>query len=163
MAKKKSVRELRLRAWCGPFREAPMKAVGVATFVVALVAPVSAAAQVTPTPTATPVLQSGTTAAGTPIAYPQTDSAEVTALLLEIGPGGETGRHMHPNPTFVYVLEGAIDVEVEGGFVHTYAAGDAFLEVLNTWHNGKNNGTMPAKVLVVFAGVRGKPNMVRPE
>jgi quercetin dioxygenase-like cupin family protein len=110
----------------------------------------------------TPVLQSGTTAGGTAIAYPKTDSAEVTALMLVIGPGGETGRHMHPYPTFVHVLDGAIDVEMDGGVVHSYKAGDSFLEVVNTWHNGKNKGTKPAKVLVVFAGVHGKPNLVRP-
>ena len=112
---------------------------------------------------ATPVLQSRATAGGTPIAYPKTDSAEVTALLLDIGPGGETGRHMHPYPAFVYVLEGAIDVEMDGGIVHTYKAGGSFIEVVNIWHNGKNRGTTPAKVLVVFAGVHGKPNLVRPE
>jgi quercetin dioxygenase-like cupin family protein len=111
---------------------------------------------------ATPVLQSGATASGAPFAYPKTDSAEVTALLLEIGPGGETGRHMHPNPAFVYVLEGAIEVDMDGGMAHTYKAGDSFLEVLNTWHNGKNKGTTPAKVLVVFSGVKGKPNLIRP-
>jgi quercetin dioxygenase-like cupin family protein len=111
----------------------------------------------------TPVLQSGTTAGGKTIAYPKTDSAEVTALMLAIGPGGETGRHMHPYPTFVYVLEGAIEVEMDGGVVHPYKAGDSFLEVVNTWHNGKNKGTTPAKVLVVFAGVHGKPNLVRPQ
>jgi quercetin dioxygenase-like cupin family protein len=112
---------------------------------------------------AAPVLQSGTTAGGTAIAYPKTDSAEVTALVLDIGPGGETGRHMHPYPTFVYVLAGAIDVQMDGGSVHSYKAGDSFLEALNTWHNGKNTGTTPAKVLVVFAGVHGKPNLVRPQ
>jgi quercetin dioxygenase-like cupin family protein len=111
---------------------------------------------------ATPVLQSGTTAGGTSIAYPKTDSAEVTALMLNIGPGGETGRHLHPYPTFVYVLEGAIDVEMDGGVVQGHKAGDSFLEVVNTWHNSKNKGTTPAKVLVVFAGVHGKPNAVRP-
>jgi len=111
----------------------------------------------------TPVLQSGTTAGGKSIAYPKTDSAEVTALMLEIGPGGETGRHMHPYPTFVYVLEGAIDVAMAGGVVHSYKAGDSFLEVVNTWHNGTNKGTTPAKVLVVFAGVHGKSNLVRPQ
>src|SRR5437762_12100045 len=37
----------------------------------------------------TPVLQSGTTAGGKSIAYPKTDSAEVTALMLDIGPGGD--------------------------------------------------------------------------
>jgi quercetin dioxygenase-like cupin family protein len=127
----------------------------------ALLAPVPARAQVSVN--ATPILQSHTTAMGMPIAYPKTDSAEVTALLLNLGPGGETGRHMHPYPTFVYILEGAIDVETDGGMTHSYKAGDSVLEVLNTWHNTKNKGKTPAKVLVVFAGVQGKPNLVRPQ
>jgi quercetin dioxygenase-like cupin family protein len=110
----------------------------------------------------TPILQSGATVAGVAIAYPKTDSAEVTALRVEVGPGGETGRHMHPFPTFVYVLEGAINVEMEGGTARSYKAGDSFLEVVNTWHNGKNNGVAPAKLLVVFVGVHGKPGLVRP-
>jgi len=110
----------------------------------------------------TPILQSGATVAGVAIAYPKTDSAEVTALRVEVGPGGETGRHMHPFPTFVYVLEGAINVEMEGGAARSYKTGDSFLEVVNTWHNGRNNGAAPAKLLVVFVGVHGKPGLVRP-
>lgn len=137
----------------------PVKTVAAVAFATAVLA-APAAAQVNFK--ATPILQSSTTVSGAPIAYPKTDSAQVTAVLLEIGPGGETGRHMHPNPTFVYVLDGAIDVEMEGGMAHSYRAGDSFLEVLNTWHNGKNKGAQPAKLLVVFAGVQGKPNLVRP-
>ena len=138
-----------------------MKQPGILAFAVLGLIATPAAAQVKFS--ATPVLQSGTTAGGTSIAYPKTDSAEVTAVVLDIGSGGETGRHMHPYPTFVYVLEGAIDVEMDGGMAHSYKAGDSFLEVVNAWHNGKNNGTTPAKVLVVFAGVHGKPNLVRPQ
>src|SRR5712691_7206700 len=99
---------------------------------------------------ATPILQSGATVAGVAIAYPKTDSAEITALRVDIAPGGETGRHMHPFPTFVYVLEGAVDVDMEGSGTHSYRAGDSFLEVVNTWHNGKNQGATTAKLLVVF-------------
>lgn len=112
--------------------------------------------------TSTPILQSGVTNAGGPVTYPATDSAEVTALRVEIGPGGETGRHMHLYPAFVYVLEGGVDVEIEGGGIHSYKAGDSFLEAIDTWHNGKNRGSMPVRLLVVFAGVRGKANQVRP-
>ena len=137
-----------------------MKTIAVVTVAAASLITVPATAQVNFK--ATPILQSGATVSGAPLAYPKTDSAQVTALVLEIGPGGETGRHMHPNPTFVYMLEGAIDVEMDGAVAHTYKAGDSFLEVLNTWHNGKNTGMTPAKVLVVFSGVKGKPNLVRP-
>ena len=109
----------------------------------------------------TPILQSSVTNAGGPITYPATDSAEVTALRVDIGPGGETGRHMHLYPAFVYVLEGAVEVEIEGGGGHSYKAGDSFVEAVNAWHNGRNRGSTPVKLLVVFAGVRGKPNLVR--
>jgi quercetin dioxygenase-like cupin family protein len=112
---------------------------------------------------ATPILQSGATVLGAAIVYPTTDSAELTAVRLDIGPGGETGRHMHPYPTFVYVLKGAIDVEMDSGRAHRYKAGDSFLMVVNTWTNAKNHGTVPAQVLVVYVGVRGKANLVRPQ
>ena len=129
--------------------------------VVAVLLPTSLAAQVKFS--STPILQSGVTNAGGPVMYPATDSAEVTALRIDIGPGGETGRHMHLYPAFVYVLEGAVDVEIEGRMAHSYKAGDSFLEATNMWHNGKNPGSVPVKLLVVFAGVRGKPNLVRPQ
>lgn len=137
-----------------------MTQIGLLTAVVAVLLASPLAGQVKFS--STPILQSGVTNAGGPIAYPATDSAEVTALRVDIGPGGETGRHMHLYPAFVYVLEGSIDVEIEGGMVHGYKAGESFLEATNTWHNGKNRRSVPARLLVVFAGVRGRPNLVRP-
>jgi quercetin dioxygenase-like cupin family protein len=136
-----------------------MKQTGILALAAALIA-TPAAAQVRFS--ATPILQGRATAGGASIAYPQTDSAELAAVRLDIGPGGETGRHMHPYPTFVYVLEGAIQVEPDSGIIHNYTAGDSFLMVVNTWTNAKNKGTIPAKVLVVYVGVHGKPNLVRP-
>ncbi len=138
-----------------------MKQAGILAVALAALLATPAAAQVEFS--ATPILQSGATVAGASITYPKTDSAELTAMRLDIGPGGETGRHMHPYPTLVYVLEGAIEVEMDGGMAQRYKAGDSFLMVVNTWTNAKNTGTVPAQVLVVFVGVRGKPNLVRPQ
>ena len=138
-----------------------MKRTGILAIAVAGHMAAPAAAQVKFS--STPILQSGATVGGASIAYPRTDSAELSAVRLDIGPSGETGRHMHPYPTLVYVLEGAIDVEMDGGMVNSYKAGDSFLMVVNTWTNAKNNGTAPAKMLVVFVGVHGKPNLVRPK
>ena len=138
-----------------------MKRTGILALAVAGHMAAPAAAQVKFS--STPILQSGATVGGASIAYPRTDSAELSAVRLDIGPSGETGRHMHPYPTLVYVLEGAIDVEMDGGMVNSYKAGDSFLMVVNTWTNAKNNGTVPAKMLVVFVGVHGKPNLVRPK
>jgi quercetin dioxygenase-like cupin family protein len=111
----------------------------------------------------TTVMQASETLLGQKIAYPKTDKAEMTALLVEMEPGTEVGLHMHPVPLVVYVLEGTLDVEMSDGSKHQIEAGKAFLEVVNTWHNGLNKGKTPLKFFVVFAGVQGKENLIRAE
>jgi quercetin dioxygenase-like cupin family protein len=36
----------------------------------------------------------------------------MTSVLIEMQPGKESGRHMHPVPTYVHVLEGTLTVEL---------------------------------------------------
>lgn len=110
----------------------------------------------------TPVLKASTTVGGQKIQYPTTDKPEIVAALLEIAPGGEAGRHMHPVPLYVHVLEGTLTVEIEGKGRHDFPAGTGFLEVVNTWHNGINLGNVPVKFLVVFVSEEGKTNLIRP-
>ena len=111
----------------------------------------------------TAVMQGSTTIGGEKIEYPKTGTAEIASVMVEIPPGTESGRHMHPAPTYVYVLEGTLTVEFEDGSRQSFKAGSGFLEGMNTWHNAKNLGEMSSKILVVFAGEEGKPNMIRPE
>jgi quercetin dioxygenase-like cupin family protein len=105
----------------------------------------------------TRLLKTATTTIGQPIQYPETDSAEVTALRVEIPPGKETGWHKHPAPGYGYILSGKLTLEVEGGGSFQFEAGQAFVEVVNTLHNGKNLGTEPVEILVFFSGEKGKP------
>ena len=113
--------------------------------------------------TVTAVMKGTTTISGQKIVYPKTDKAEMASALIEIQPGKESGRHMHPVPTYVHILEGTLTVEFEDGSRQQFKAGSGFLEVINTWHNGKNLGEVPVKFLVVFAGEEGIPNLIRPE
>ncbi len=110
---------------------------------------------------ASPVLQTTTTAAGQSIRFPQVNN-EISALMVEIAPGGDTGRHKHPIPAFVYVLQGVITLEENGQPTRVYKAGKAFVETVDTWHNAFNKGSTPAKALVVFVGEKGRPGLVRP-
>ncbi len=111
---------------------------------------------------ATTVLQAGTTVTGQDLQFPLFRN-QITAAVLEIAPSGEVGRHRHPVPTFVYVLEGSVQVAIDGqSQTSTYGPGQAYLEAVNTWHNVYNRGTGPARLLVVFAGEQGQPNLVRP-
>ena len=113
--------------------------------------------------TVTAVMKGTTTIGGQKIVFPKTDKAEMASVLIEIQPGKESGRHMHPVPTYVHILEGTLTVEFEDGSRQAFKAGSGFLEVVNAWHNGKNLGEVPVKFLVVFAGEEGQPNLIRPE
>jgi quercetin dioxygenase-like cupin family protein len=111
---------------------------------------------------ATPVLTKSKTITGQTIRYPNTQSPEVTSVLVEIQPGGESGRHRHPVSPQIYVMEGEVTIEFDGGKQKKFSAGNAFLEAVDTWHNAKNLGDKPMKMLVVFFGEKGRKNMVRP-
>lgn len=111
---------------------------------------------------ATPILRTSETISGQPINYLRTNLAEVTSVLVEIQPGGESGRHKHPAPPQIYVLEGTVTIEFDDGQRKSFSSGQAFVEVANTWHNAKNLGKQPVKMLVVFFGEKGQENLIRP-
>lgn len=101
------------------------------------------------------------TGSGQRIIYPVTDNAEVTVMLVELPAGAETGWHSHPIPVYAYVLAGTIDVELEGGKVIVYRAGDAIIEAVNTLHNGRNRGSDLVRLVVFYTGIEGAPNVVK--
>jgi quercetin dioxygenase-like cupin family protein len=109
----------------------------------------------------TQILETTTTAAGQAIRFPQGEN-QLTALIAELAPGGQVGRHLHPVPLFAYILEGTLTVEVEGHATRTFRAGEGFVDVVNLWHNGRNLGDRPVRFLVVFAGQKGTPTAIRP-
>ena len=104
----------------------------------------------------TPVLKTQTSWDNKPIHYPK-GPAEVTGMVVEIAPGGETGWHKHPVPSFGMVLEGELEVTFENGDVRRLSAGQAAAEAVNTWHNGRNIGKVPVKLVVFYAGEVGSP------
>ena len=144
-----------------------MKNSGLLVVVPLLIGPGFTLAEANPAPagpvgvTLTPVLEATTTITGQPIRFPQGDN-QFTAVIAEVAPGGQVGRHMHPMPLFVYMLEGTLSIEMEGHGTHTFSAGQGFAEVINTWHNGRNLGDKPVRFLIVFSGQKGVPNLIRP-
>jgi quercetin dioxygenase-like cupin family protein len=107
-----------------------------------------------------PVLKSGETADGDPLQFPQGENVEIVSVVGTLDPGGRTARHQHPVPVYVYVLEGELEVQTEGGEPRTYKKGEAFLESVNHWHQAFNEGNSPTKILVVFMGAQGQPTTV---
>jgi quercetin dioxygenase-like cupin family protein len=76
------------------------------------------------------------------------EGKEMHVWVADIAPGATTGSHFHPTPRFVYVLEGAVILELDGKPPQTFSAGQAFVELPNERHNFRNASTTePAKAL----------------
>lgn len=108
----------------------------------------------------TPVLKGSQTASKMPLEYPKTGKAEIVSVIGRLEPGGRTALHQHPVPVYVYVLEGTLTVQAQGGEAREYKPGQAFLEDVNHWHQAFNKTGAPVKILVVFLGEEGKPTTV---
>jgi quercetin dioxygenase-like cupin family protein len=104
----------------------------------------------------TPLMKTTTSWDGKPIVYPG-GQAEVSALVIDIAPGGETGWHQHPVPSFGMVLEGTLEVQLKDGQIKRIEAGQALAEVVGTLHNGRNVDKKSLKLLVIYAGSVGTP------
>jgi quercetin dioxygenase-like cupin family protein len=80
----------------------------------------------------------------------------VTARV-EIGPGVESGRHTHPGEEFGYVLEGVLQLEIDGRGPQTLKAGDVFFVPAGVAHNGRNTGSVKTTLIGTYVVESGKP------
>jgi quercetin dioxygenase-like cupin family protein len=88
-----------------------------------------------------------------------------TIVELEYVPGGASTHHRHPGPVFVYVLEGSLLSQSEGGSPIVYTKGQTFYEPPGSIHMVSKNAsaTDPAKFLAIFVSETGKPLTVPAE
>lgn len=86
------------------------------------------------------------------------DNPEVRMLTLTVAPGATSHAHRHTGPVFAYILEGAIENQVDPEPAKTYTAGDFFYEPPMHVHRQLKNlsATEPAKILIVEIGEKGK-------
>jgi quercetin dioxygenase-like cupin family protein len=111
-----------------------------------------------------PLLKTTSTWDGDKIDYFSTQCPEVDAVVVSIPPNAATPIHLHPVNNYAYVLEGKVVVEegdvVDGKVVArktaTFDKGDAFVEVVNTWHKG-TAGPEGVKLLVWYTSEVGAP------
>ena len=80
----------------------------------------------------------------------------VTARV-EIGPGVESGRHSHPGEEFGYVLEGTLQLEIDGRAPQALKTGDVFFVPAGVVHNGRNIGSVKTTLIGTYVVESGKP------
>lgn len=90
----------------------------------------------------------------------------VTGSTVDIAPGGQTGREQFRVPTYIYVIEGILTTDYEGGPVgikgaQYHAAGQSFMDQGGWWHNHMNRTDKPVKYLMLHLGYPGHPAPVQ--
>jgi mannose-6-phosphate isomerase-like protein (cupin superfamily) len=98
--------------------------------------------------TVSPLMTCGATACDT--AYQQ----------LTIAPGGHTGWHTHPGPTFVAVAqgEGTLYHAMSGCPATKYGTGSGFMQPPTEVHNMRNEGSTPLVLWAFYALPPGTSN-----
>lgn len=84
---------------------------------------------------------------------------ESLMLTVEFPPGYVSEPHRHEAHTFVYVLEGTVDMQVAGGELKRLRAGEVFYETPTDIHTVATNPSRnaPAKILVMLVKAKGVP------
>ena len=82
---------------------------------------------------------------------------EGVMLTVEYAPGAASSKHRHDAHVFVYVLQGSVVMQVEGGKPVTLKPGQTFYESTSDVHSVSKNAsaTRPAKILVLLVKDKG--------
>ena len=100
-------------------------------------------------PTVTPLMTCG-----------QAPACDTAYQQLTIPPGGHTGWHTHPGPTFVAVAqgEGTLYHGMSGCPSFKYATGAGFMQPPTEVHNMRNEGSTPLVLWAFYALPPGTAN-----
>ena len=100
-------------------------------------------------PTVTPLMSCG-----------QATACDTAYQQLTIAPGGHTGWHTHPGPTFVAVAqgEGTLYHAMSGCLSVKYATGAGFMQPPTEVHNMRNEGSTPLVLWAFYALPPGTSN-----
>jgi quercetin dioxygenase-like cupin family protein len=93
---------------------------------------------------------------------PEHPGQEMLMIIVEHAPGGSSPIHRHHAHALVYVLEGAVVMQVQGGEQVTLTPGQTWYEGPDDVHVVDRNAskTQPAKFLVVLLKDKGAPALV---
>ena len=87
------------------------------------------------------------------------DDASKDALVLsaELAPRATTGRHRHPGDEYGTVLEGEIELRVDGQEPRRIKAGESYHNPKGIVHESRNPGDKTTKLLSTFIIEKGQP------
>jgi quercetin dioxygenase-like cupin family protein len=82
---------------------------------------------------------------------------EVQVARVEIAPAAYAGRHTHPGEEISYVMEGDLEVLIEGKPPLKVKPGESFIVPAGAKHDAHNAGTTPVRLVAMYLIEKGKP------
>jgi len=82
---------------------------------------------------------------------------EAIQVRVDLAPGVAFPNHTHPGEEIIYVLEGALEYQLEGKQPVTLKAGDVLFIPAGTIHSAKNAGSVTGSELATYIVEKGKP------
>ena len=92
--------------------------------------------------------------------YPK-GKPEITISRITVPAGAQLDMHKHLMINAGVLIEGELTVYTKDNKTIHLKAGDPLVEVVNTWHYGKNEGNTDAVIVMVYAGEQGKAVTVK--
>lgn len=93
----------------------------------------------------------------------KTGQPEVTILKITVQPNMELPWHVHPTINAGVMIKGKLTVVAKDGEEYELSVGDTIVEVIGKIHRGINKGSIPAEIIVFYAGVAEVPLTVEAE
>ena len=86
------------------------------------------------------------------------EGKEVVVFVADLPPGAVASRHLHPGDEAIYMLQGALVFEPEGGQPFELKAGQITFNPAKHIHKARNtSASEPAKVLNCMLADKGQP------
>lgn len=100
------------------------------------------------------------TSLGPMASAPMTVPVALSGQVVELAPGGQTGKLRNLVPSFLYVLDGTLVIDTEGGpigvsGVQYHAEGQSYAGPAGVWYNVMNTGQAPARYLILYVAPPG--------
>lgn len=89
------------------------------------------------------------------------EDKEITLINVTMEPGASSPRHTHPGDCYGAIVEGTVELIVDGQEPRRFSAGEAWHNPRGPVHSFRNVGDKPARLVNTLIVDKGKPRTVQ--
>jgi quercetin dioxygenase-like cupin family protein len=88
------------------------------------------------------------------------DNKELVLIAVTLEPGASSPAHTHPGDCYGSVIEGVMELRIEGKDAKRLSAGESYATLAGPVHQFTNVGDKPVRLLNTLVVEKGKPRTV---